>query len=317
MKYVPLVLVLMLAGCGGTTPPAEATVNGVTSLDRETGKAELSVSGLDAAGQVVASGTVSDVSATVETVDGIALAQASPYTVSGEACGDITALGPITAALTFDASGSLGTTDPTRDGTNVRREGGLAYVRGLVVDEQAAISYFEGATDLETVQPFVPEKALLEQAVVAATDVRGSRTPLWAASQATVTLLGTVTGTNKVAVIFTDGGDNASGSIDPEDVTQSAQTAEVRVFMIGLGEGATRNVDAMTDIASQTNGLYVGAEDASQLADAFTRNFNASRAAGCVSLDFDPTPAQGQALGGTVSFGISGRTFTGDYAITF
>ena len=91
---IGLSLILVLAACsggGGGPVPAAATVNGINSIDRQGGSAELSVSALDAQGNVLRSGTVSSVSATVEQ---------EGFSAEGGVCdgGQIGSAGPVTAA---------------------------------------------------------------------------------------------------------------------------------------------------------------------------------------------------------------------------
>lgn len=322
-----IALSLLLAACSsGPPPPAEATVNGVTSIDRVNGSAQFSVSGLNANGEVVTSGTIGDVSGTVD--------QAG-FEVDPGVCGEegqegqITSLGPVIAALSFDATPSLtdncaGSACPPvpndpfdENGNTVRREGGLDFVANMKSEAQVAISYFNGADGLVTVQGFTSDKDMLEQAVIEATspDAIGGGTPLWAASENTIELLSSIQGENRIAVIFTDGQDTTFDN--PSAVETAAQSADVRVFYIGLGEA--QNVDAMIDIAKATepNGLYVSAKDKSELLEAFDGVVNSSQAAGCIGTGFSPIPAPGQTMTGTLSFTIDGAPFTGDYEVTF
>ena len=316
-----LLLTVLFSACGGAAfiAPAEATVNGVTRVDREAGTAELSVSGLDANSNVVASGTLSGVIATVEQED---------FEVEGGTCegGQISSLGPVVAALTFDASPSLqgdclgcgAATDPfDEDGGTVRREGGLEFVARMTDDARAAVSYFNRDAGFVNVQNFTGDKAQLEQAVITATspEAIGGLTPLWSASVSTVELLGSVEGDNRVAVIFTDGRDTTFD--DPDEVAAAARASGVRVFYIGLGE--TTNVSDMVDIAQATepSGLYVSAEDRSELLSAFTGAINSAQASGCIDLMFTPVPSSGETVSGELTFDISGETFTGNYEVTF
>ncbi len=319
---ISLFLLTILAACGGGATfvaPAEATVNGVTSLDRETGAAELSVSGLDANNGVVASGTLSNVSATV--------AQAGLEVKSG-VCGggQISALGPVVAALTFDASPSLqggclgcgAPTDPfSENGSTVRREGGLEFVARMAEDARAAVSYFNQSAGFVNVQGFTEDEEALRSAVVTATspEAIGSLTPLWSASVSTVDLLGDVQGDNRIAIVFTDGQDTTSA--DPDEVAAAARASGVRVFYIGLGE--TTNVSEMIDIAQATepSGLYVSARDRSELLSAFEGVINGSQASGCIDLVFTPVPSAGETVSGGLTFDINGGTFESDYEVTF
>jgi hypothetical protein len=320
-----IVLSALLTACpgGGPTPPAAATVNGVTSIDRQKGSAELSVSALDAAGNVLESGTISGVSATVT--------QAG-FTAQGDVCeegGEISSLGPVVAALTFDATPSLtdncsGSACPPVpndpfdvNGDTVRRRGGLDFVERMKSNAQAAVSYFNSAVNFVNLQRFTTDKALLEQAVMSATSPAaiGGGTPLWSASLSTINLLDSVSGNNRIAVIFTDGGDTTFDN--PNNVETAAISAGVRVFYIGLGNST--NVAAMLDIAEATepDGLYVSAKDRSELLRAFEGVINGSQGAGCIGVVFTPVPISGTNLSGELSFKVNGARFTGAYSVTF
>ncbi len=313
-------------GCSSnpTLQPSKATVNGVSSIDRDAGRAELSVSALDAEGDVLASGTIGNVSATVDQ---------SGYTVAGGTCGEpesqITSLGPVTVALTFDATPSLTADcygwacppiphDPFDPNDNtLRREGGLNFVSSLKEDGQATVSYFNGDDGLVEVQTLTRDKVLLEQAVLAATsrEAIGSGTPLWDASVSTIDLLADVAGGNRIAIIFTDGGDTTFSSSGR--VIAAAQAAGVRVFYIGLGE--TTNVADMQNIAQATepNGLYVSAKDRTELIDAFEGVANSSQGSGCIDIIFDPAPSPNTTLTGGLTFQIDGRSFSSSYEVDF
>ena len=84
LTFVGLMALLILgflAACGDPPPPppADATVNGVTSIDRATGEVEFSVSALDQEGELLNSGSLSDVTATVDQPG---------FTAEGNVCGN-------------------------------------------------------------------------------------------------------------------------------------------------------------------------------------------------------------------------------------
>lgn len=317
-RLYPLLLVGtllgLLAACGGprVVAPAEATVNGVSRIDRDNGVVEFSVSGLDGENNVVESGTISNVSATVDQ---------SGFEVDGGVCGDeegeITSLGPVTAMLTFDASGSLEDTDPflDNDGNSKRREGGLTFVKSMKSDARAGVSLFSDYYAFINLQELTSDKSLLNQAVVDATSVAYGGTPLWEASIKTIELLSVASGDNRIAIIFTDGEDTSYD--DPNDVAAAAIAAGVRVYYVGLGDAV--NTDIMSNIAGATNpsGLYVSVEDNAQLVEAFTAVSRSSQASGCIDVAFSPIPSPGQKLTGTLEFTIDGGRFSGDYEVTF
>ena len=295
-------LIFLVACGGGTTPPASATINGVTNLDRLNGKAQLSVSALDANDKVIASGTISNVVATVDQ-DGVA--------VNGSVCGNVSSKGSLTSVLTIDASGSMSSNDPD----NKRALAAEGFVKRMEATDSAAIAAFEGYS-LDLTQDFTSNKQALYTGIADAT-YAGGLTPLWRASSEVIALLADEPGDNKVAVVFTDGIDTSSTQ-SSQDVIDAANQANVRVFMIGL-EATANAIDTteMIDVATGTGGLFEKVTDAQGLDVLFNKALNASKAAGCIDLIFSPVPEAGDTLSGGLEFRIDGGVFNGDYSVSF
>jgi len=298
--------VVFLAACGGATAPqpASATLNGVSKLDREAGKAELSVSALNETGDLLEQGSLSAVSATVNEAD---------INVSAGVCGtgQIESRGDLRAVLSLDGSGSMSVNDPEKNRASASKQ----FVARMSSSDLAAVSSFSGGSEIPMWQTLTADKALLDEAIDKATSARGG-TNLWGAAVASINYLAEESGTNKVAVILTDGRDTSSRS-NPEEVIALANEKGISVFMIGLGDERRINVTAMTDVASATNGFYRNVADSSGLDSLFDTALNASKAAGCIDITFDPVPVSGQTVTGELEFSINGKAFASEYSVNF
>lgn len=311
---------LMMA-CGSSPTPAgtptSATVNGYTFADKTGGKVNLSVSALDANKTVLASGTITDTA-----VSGLTVAATAP-TGTASICGQIQGgSGNLKAALVLDSTGSMSITDPATGGdftTTQRNKAAKSFVARMGSSDAAAVASFDTSTTATTPylaiklqQDFSSDKTLLNTGVNNAT-FEGGTTPLWDAVFDAADLAGKQSGSNKIALVMTDGGDNSSTKT-VTDAINEAKAKGVRVYMIGLG---TAIIPAdMQTVATQTGGLYA-ASDAGQLTDLFNGVFNATQGAGCVQLVFSPVPSAGQKVSGTVSFKVNGVSLSSAFEVQF
>ncbi len=311
---------LMLSACttssggGGAT---NATFNGVTALDATAGTASLSVSALDGQGNVVSTGTLSDPAATVTSVSDSGGPVATSYSANATICGQITgSSGDITGILTLDATGSMSSSDPTM----LRADAAKGFVARMASTDRAAVASFDtsvtptsGYLAIYLHQPLTSDKTQLDTAIDAAT-YNGGTTNLWDAGVDSANYLAAVTGSNKMALLLTDGADNASSST-PANVVTAAQAAGVKVYTVGLGS----YVDSqdLIDIASQTGGTYTQVQDATDLSALFNSIFNATQAAGCIQVQFSPVPASGHILHGQLTFKLDGQLLTANYTVVF
>lgn len=308
----------LLSACTtSTSGAAKATFNGVTALDAASGTANLSVSALDSQGNVVSTGTLSDVSATVTSVADSGGPIATSYSASAMICGQITgSSGDITGILTLDATGSMSSSDPAM----LRADAAKGFVARMASTDRAAVASFDSSTTptsgylaIYLHQTLTSDKTLLDTAIDAAT-YNGGTTNLWDAGVDSANYLAAVTGSNKMALLLTDGADNASSST-PANVVSAAQSAGVKVYTVGLGS----YVDAqdLIDIASQTGGTYTQVQDATDLSALFDSIFNATQAAGCIQVQFSPVPASGHIIKGRLTFKLDGQLLTADYVVYF
>lgn len=310
---------LMLSACTSSSSGAatNATFNGVTALDATAGSANLSVSALDSQGHVVTTGTLSGASATVTSVATSAGPIATSYSANATICGQITgSSGDMTGILTLDATGSMSSSDPTM----LRADAAKGFVARMASTDRAAIASFDtnvtptaGYMAIYLHQTLTSDKSLLDTAIDAAT-YDGGTTNLWDAGVDSADYLAAVTGSNKMALLLTDGADNSSTST-PADVISAAQTGGVKVYTVGLGS----YVDAqdLIDIASQTGGTYAQVQNASDLSGLFDSIFNATLAAGCIHVQFSPVPASGHIITGRLTFKVDGQLLTADYVVHF
>jgi len=308
----------LLSACTTSSGGAsKATFNGVTALDAASGTADLSVSALDGQGNVVSTGTLSDVSATVTSVADSGGPIATSYSATAMICGQITgSSGDITGILTLDATGSMSFSDPTK----LRADAAKGFVARMASTDRAAVASFDTSTSptsgylaIYLHQALTSDKTLLDNAIDAAT-YDGGTTNLWDAGVDSANYLAAVTGSNKMALLLTDGADNASSST-PANVVSAAQSAGVKVYTVGLGS----YVDAqdLIDIASQTGGTYTQVQDATDLSALFDSIFNTTQAAGCIQVKFSPVPASGHIIKGRLTFKLDGQLLTADYVVHF
>jgi len=232
-------------------------------------------------------------------------------------CGQITgSSGDITGILTLDATGSMYSSDPTQ----LRADAAKGFVARMASTDRVAVASFDtsstptaGYLAIDLHQGLTSNKALLNTAIDAAT-FDGGTTNLWDAGVDSANYLAAVTGSNKMAVLLTDGADNSSSKA-PSDVITAANAAGVKVYTVGLGS----YVDAqdLIDIASQTSGTYTQVQDATDLSGLFDGIFNATQAAGCIRVQFSPVPASGHIIKGRLTFEADGQLLTADYIVVF
>lgn len=323
----------LLAGCSKHNPvmpvvrPASITVNGFVP-GSSPGTAQLSVSAFDTHGELLESGALTEPALSgmaIAAPAGLRTQSAARLTasVTGTAtvCGNIVSLGAVTAAITLDATGSMSYTDPQE----LRRGAAKQFIARLAGKDSAAVSSFDtgtppspGYTAMHIWQDFTTVHAALNSAVDHATFAGGS-TPLWSATDDSRLFLLGHAGTNRVAVVLTDGGDNAS-YVDRDQVVANAQAAGVRLFMIGLGGDAYIDGSGMKDAAARTGGLFARADKADELVGLFDGVFNASRAAGClnVTLQVDGAePAHGTSIQGLLTVKVDGTPVSGRFRVDF
>lgn len=294
--------------------PDSATYNGTTSINAAEGSADLSVSALKDE-TVLLEGDINNPRATVNPVDNSSFTTAQAFTVDAEVCGDIVARGDtISAVLTLDASGSMEDNDPDE----LRAEAAKGFIDRMDSADQVAITSFDTETEptspyqaIRLWQDFTNDKDLARTAIDNATFFSGG-TNLWDAGIDSFELLGTIQGENEVVVLLTDGEDTDSSS-SVQDLIDSATQSGIAVYTIGLGNDI--NADALSRIATETRGTFNEVAEAVDLTGLFNRVFNASQAAGCITLTFDPVPQVD--VEGKLTFEVNRATLSVSYRIPF
>ena len=115
-----------------------------------------------------------------------------------------------------------------------------------------------------------------------------------------------------MVVLLTDGEDTDSSS-SMQDLIDSATQSGIAVHTIGLGKDI--NADALSRIATETRGTFNEVAEAVDLTGLFDRVFNASQAAGCITLTFDPVPQVD--VEGELTFEINRATLSVSYRVPF
>jgi|GEM_PF-932391 len=172
-------------------------------------------------------------------------------------------VGPYSAGLLFDQSGSINSTDPTDD----RISAGTSFVELLSGGDEAMVTAFSGGGSYqypyEILATFGSDKELLTPAIKSLAGRAGGGTPLYRAIYELIPQVAADgKNSNKAIVAFTDGQDTEGGVSIDALVDLSCQ-AGVKIFTVGLSEGVDEFV--LSEIAFRTGGAVMLAKDALQL----------------------------------------------------
>ncbi len=310
--------------------PSAVSVNGY-QLTTTPGMVEFNVSTMMSNGSLMTSATLTE-----PTLTGLAIGTSprglsarnvfSTVTGSTAVCGAITSKGPVVASVCLDATGSMGSTDPSK----LRSTAAKAFLARLGANDVAAVSSFDTDTyptaGYLTIRiyggGFTSNQTKL-YACVDSASFDGGSTPLWDAAYDCVQLDVTHAGTNLVSLVLTDGGDNSStktlqNAIDYA-IAQNVRTYMVALDSYGYLDGTPEEAN-MKQIAQQTGGFYARADSASQISALFDKVFNAAHASGCVNATFHVdgvVPTTGTIIVGTMSFKANGTLVSGPFRVTF
>ncbi len=326
------------AGCGssggsGGSSALSATVNGYTIQDAAQGKVNFNVSALDSSKSLV-TGTITNPQVSNLTASGIGITslnvKTNNLTVSGAGavagtagvCGSITSKGDLTCSITLDSTGSMSSSDPN----DLRGDAARQFISRMASTDKASLSSFDTSTSptsgylaIHVWQDFTSDKTLLGQAVTSAVFAGGS-TNLWDAAFDSANLLATISGANKVSLIFTDGYENSSSKLLADAISQSTAN-NVRVYTVGLGSDCSMiNCTDLQNLAASTGGTFAIATDPTQLQTQFDNMFNATKASGCINVQFSVNgapPVAGTTISGTVSFDVNNQSTSGKFTVTF
>ncbi len=167
----------------------------------------------------------------------------------------------VNSVLAIDRSGSMARSNKL----NEAKTSADAFVDQMRPTDSAGVVTFD--VQAQTLQGLTSDKAALHKAIDSIQV--GGNTAIYDALSTAVGLLSNAQG-RKAIILLTDGLDNSSKST-LKDVTTKAQTTELSVYTIGLGDPSLGNSEAgineaaLKSIADQTNGTYTYAPDPKNL----------------------------------------------------
>ncbi len=172
--------------------------------------------------------------------------------------------GAYSAALLLDQSGSIKSTDPN----DARIDGGIAFINAMGGEDEIALAYFEGPGSgaSAVLSDFSQKKKDLRNDIETLSDAEGGDTPLYRAIVETLDYVDqNASNNNKAVVVFTDG--QASSSSYFNTAINSAQEKGISIYPVGLKEV---NTVALSDLAFETGGAMLFADDAIQLVSLYS-----------------------------------------------
>lgn len=169
---------------------------------------------------------------------------------------------PMSVAFALDYSGSV--TD-VPENVNDMQDAVADFIRQMDANDEAEIIKFD--SEFEVVQGFTSDKTLLLNALYAAYD-KGRQTVLYdAVSQAVQDTAGR-SNSRKAVIVVTDGEDKPEGVpvTTLDDVITSANTVDIPVFTIGLGQ---MKEDILQQMAADTGGQFYEAPTSDNLGNVY------------------------------------------------
>jgi len=308
----------LLAACGGfAPPPAEVEVNGVSVVyddtGNPTGEVYVNLSALSAEG-VPVGGEIQSVRFDPD--------PGFDYSVTASVEEQIVVRQSVNVVIDLDSSGSMADNDPT----GLRKDAAKAFVDRMGSSDRAAVMDFGAGVDTDgrsdvyfrasrLLADFTSDKETLKQAIDQVT-ADGS-TPLWKSLLDALDLheadqQATGNTAPRAVLLLTDGQDTDGGY---DDARQRAIDLGIRVFTVGLGNQL--DWSELQEIAQETGGTFAHAAQADELEALFNKLFNAVRASGRVKLTFDPPPAKGEEVTGTLVVMVNGAVYEVELAIQF
>jgi hypothetical protein len=183
---------------------------------------------------------------------------------------------PLAVSLAIDQSGSIATPQngaAASDPNDVRIDQSEAFLSRLSMMDQVEVLEFQGAGgNVPTVVPFTADKAALRTGLETLRSGETGGTPLYDAMVKQVNdVAAKGAGFVRAAVILTDGRDNGSTNT-PATAIAAARAAGIPIYTIGLGNPTDPiSIDkaALQNIADQTGGRFLFAQDPTALAGVF------------------------------------------------
>ena len=189
-----------------------------------------------------------------------AIVQQSVAVVTG------TTLGPFSALMLMDQSGSIASTDPN----NSRLQAAKIFFDALGPGDFVRLAAFAGSGSQLPFQPitlygpgFISDGRSYFGTLNSLAGLIGGSTPLYRSTdQMIVHTANNAPTSNKAVVVFTDG-DDTEGGTTINDIAARCASTGVRVFMVGLGSGIQTAV--LGEIAHRCRGAVMRATDPRQL----------------------------------------------------
>lgn len=322
-------IIIGLTACGSDSGPlpVKAEFGGISDMRRNSSNVEtdLRIAALDANDVVLKKGTITSPSVNINglTISSTGLATQATYvptSADAQVCGNINASGnsgAVTSVITLDGSGSMSETDPS----NLRKDAAELFVQRMGPQDETSIGWFNDSRGtspyfaLRIEQSFTSDKSLLNTAISKSIK-RSGKTYLWLAINDSINLLKNRQGTNKIAVILSDGIDTTTRTPKPivDELIKNANAENIRIYTVGLEASSDSNLPRLS---RETNGGFVPAERASDLVGSFSGIFSAAQASGCVSVIFSPPPPIGTSIQGGLQFKVNNEPLQSQFAIRF
>jgi hypothetical protein len=233
------------------------------------------------------------------------------YSLQSVTCNQGGGIGPYSAVMLFDRSGSMASNDPADDTLAAARE----FVNRMERIGQAWIAAFPGGVGLpgRPTSPvtfygtgFIDNKPQL-LADIAAVGAPAGNTPLWDSMIESIFKFPTFAaspGTARALLAFSDGEDNASSG-SPTTVQSNALQRSVKVFAINLRNS---NSHALDSVALATGGAVYSTDEARNLIAFYGTlgkllSGSARTCSATIAVDFVPNAGVGEVAygpGGTL-----------------
>lgn len=175
--------------------------------------------------------------------------------------------GDYSAMLLLDQSGSITSTDPG----DARIDACKIFLNSLGANDNVGLASFTGDYNnyfnihhnfSRDIQPMVNTLNILSYS-------EGGGTPLYYSTYGMIDYVekNALNKNNKALILFTDGADNYGGRT-PSEIISYANGKGIQVFTVGLGYSLS-NLAVLADIAENTDGYFMWAQDAQQLISYF------------------------------------------------
>ncbi len=173
-------------------------------------------------------------------------------------------------SLVLDASGSMASTYGSTTRIDALRDAAKQLVSLMGANDRANVIQFGCLSDIAIVQDFTSDQSLLNTAIDGIGADFGC-TAVWSGGKLGVDELVAKgrTGVGHAIILVTDGGANGD-TLTHLDLIAAAQAAGIPIFTVGVDAAADPN---LAQVAADTGGLFVQANDPAALSAAFAQIF--------------------------------------------